>query len=287
MGAPERLGLAEAVAAHVADGAAVHIGNFGAQLFAVGHELIRQGRTDLHAIISSGGILLDQLIGAGVLRAATFSHCWSPVGPAPASCFRRLAESGDPRVALTELSLGTLTAGLTAGAWDVPFMPARDLPGTGYAEEGWTAGATAVVTSPFGRATVVRAIVPDVAFVHVDAVTPRGDGLLRTPRGEAVAAAQAAGRLVLVAEELVGDDAALADPAAVAIPGLLVDAVVVAPGALHPDGAAGRYDRDVGFYEAYAAEARTAEGFTRWLDRWVRDVPDHEAYRALVGEVGG
>jgi glutaconate CoA-transferase subunit A len=33
------------------------------------------------------------------------------------------------------LSLGLLTAALTAGAWGVPFMPVPDLPETGYVDE--------------------------------------------------------------------------------------------------------------------------------------------------------
>ncbi|MFD2349615.1 hypothetical protein ACFSTC_09930 [Nonomuraea ferruginea] len=57
------IGLPEAVTAHVQPGRTVYLGNFGAQLFAVGHEIIRQGRTGLHVVIGSGGILLDQLLG--------------------------------------------------------------------------------------------------------------------------------------------------------------------------------------------------------------------------------
>jgi glutaconate CoA-transferase subunit A len=280
---PTQMTLTEAVREYALSGTDIYIGNFGAQLFAVGHELIRQGRSSLHTVMGSGGILLDQLIGAGVLRAATFAHCWSPVGPAPASCFRRLVEAGTGEVTLREVSLGMLTAALTAGAWGVPFTAVPDLAGTVYADAAGSSGTSARVDTPFGSATVVGALNPDVAFVHVDAVTPSGDGLLRAPRGEAVLGAQASRSVVLVAEALVDDEAARREPGAVAVPGLLVDAFVVTPGALHPDGAAGRYDRDISFYEGYARAARTPEGFEAWLDRWVRGVGDHASYRQLVG----
>lgn len=276
---PEQLTLTEAVAEHVRVGSTVYLGNFGAQLFSVGHEMIRQGCTSVHLVMGSGGILLDQLLGAGV-RAATFAHCWSPVGPAPASCFRRLVESGGTGATLHEVSLGTFTAALTAGAWGVPFMPVPELHGTGYADADWAGGTTARVRSRFGDVSVVQALAPDVAFVHVDAVTPWGDGVMRSPRGETVVAAQASRSVVVVAEELTEDPP---DPASVAIPGLLVDAVVIAPGAVHPDGCAGRYERDVPFYEAYAEAGRTPDGFRRWLERWVHDVPSHDAYRRSVG----
>ncbi len=58
--------LEAAVEQHVADGACVWIGNFGCQLFAVGRELARQRRRELHLVVASGGLLLDDLLAAGV-----------------------------------------------------------------------------------------------------------------------------------------------------------------------------------------------------------------------------
>jgi glutaconate CoA-transferase subunit A len=277
---PGTLGLAEAVGRHVQDGSRVYIGNFGAQLFCVGHELIRQGRRDLHAVIASGGLLLDQLMGAGVLRSATFGHCWSPVGPTPAYNFRRLAESGDTSVELHELSLGLFSAALMAGAYDVPFMPVGDLAGAGYIDEDWTGGRTAWVDSAFGGARVVAAEVPDVAFVHVDLADADGNGVIRGPLGEVVLAAQAARSVVLVAEETAPGE--VVRQAGVTIPGLLVDAVVELPGAVLPDGAIGRYDRDVAAYERYSENARTTDGFADWLreDVLAASAPSGEGERA-------
>ena len=134
------LTLSEAVTRYVPTGARVYLGNFGAQLFCVGHEMVRQRLRDIDLVIASGGLLMDQLIGAGILRSATYGHCWSAVGPAPAWNFRRAAEAGDTSVQMHEMSLGVLTAALTAGAWGVPFMPVPDLPGTGYVDEDWPQG---------------------------------------------------------------------------------------------------------------------------------------------------
>ncbi|MFG1948517.1 CoA transferase subunit A [Nonomuraea sp. NPDC048826] len=261
------LGLSEAVTAHVRPGRTVYLGNFGAQLFAVGHEIIRQRRTGLHVVIGSGGILLDQLLGAGVPDSVTFGHCWSPVGPGPTWNFRRAAESGDRTVTLHELSLGLLTAALTAGAWGVPFMPVPGLPGTGYADEDWPNGRLSRVDTVFGAADIVAAITPDVAFVHVDQADAEGNGVIRGPLGETPVAAQASRALVLVAEEIV--DTETARRAGIAIPGLLTSAVVHHPGAVAPDGAIGRYERDVAAYERYVAGTATPEGFAAWLTEHV------------------
>jgi glutaconate CoA-transferase subunit A len=248
--------LADAVARYAPDGSTVYLGNFGGQLFSVGHELIRQGRQDLHAVMGSGGLLLDQLLGAGVVAEATYAHCWSPVGPDPAWNFRRRAAS----IIRHEVTLGLLAAALTAGAWGLPFLPVPDLAGTGYVDENWTGGMLDVATSTrFGASPVIQALRPDTAFVHVDLVDADGNGLILAPVGETVVAAQAARTVVLVAEEAV---ATL--PAPATVPGLLTSAVVVRPGAVRPDGAVGRYERDVAAYQAYVAAASTVEGFVQW-----------------------
>ncbi len=257
------LSLTDAVRSYVRHGTRVYLGNFGSQLFSVGHELIRQQVRGVHAVIASGGLLLDQLLGAGVLASATFGHCWSPVGPTPAWNFRRAAEAGEGAVELHEMSLGLFNGALTAGAYGVPFMPVADLPGTGYTDEDWTGGLLAMVDSPFGAARVVRAENPDVAFVHVDVVDRDGNGHIRGPLGEVLLAAQAAGTVVLVAEEVVSPAEVCA--LGVTIPGVLVDAYVHLPGAVAPDGAVGRYDRDVEAYERYAHRSRSPEGFRAWL----------------------
>ncbi|MFJ7217852.1 CoA-transferase [Amycolatopsis sp. NPDC098790] len=226
-------------------GDTVWIGNFGVQLFAVADELIRQRRTGLHVVIGSGGLVLDRLIGAGVADEVTFSHCWSAVGPAPTREFRRAWQDGSA-IRWHELSLGALSAALGAAARDLPFAPVVVSPHTGYLAGDWAGGMLAEVTSPFGSATVVRALPIDVAFVHASVAEPGGDAYFGYAPGEAVTAAQAARRVVVVAEEVAGS------VPAVDLPGLLVDTVVEVPGAAAPDGVPGRYPRDVAAYEAYA-----------------------------------
>ena len=242
----------------VPDGASVYLGNFGAQLFAVGHEMIRQSKRDITVITPSGGILLDQLIAEGVTSSVTISHCWNPVGPAATAHFRTSVERGE--LELRELSFGALCAALLAAAWGVPFMPTTDLRETGYVIDDRAAGMLGVATSSFGESPVVRAIAPDIAFVHADAASPSGNAWLSQPNADVLLAAQAARRTVVVAEGLVGERRSDLP----AIPALLVDTVVISPGAVLPDGSAGRYARDVASYERYTAAARTADGLAIW-----------------------
>jgi glutaconate CoA-transferase subunit A len=252
----------------VSDGTCVYIGNFGAQLHCVGHEIVRQRLSDLHVVMGSGGILLDLLLGAGVVARATFGHCWSPVGPAPAYRFRELTETGSA-VAFEELSVATLTGALQAAAWRVSFAPIPDIGETAYVTEGLAAGWIGRADSTFGPALVARALVPDVAFVHADVVDEDGNAVIRGPVGEAALAAVAARSTVIVAEEVITRKALRARVSECAVPGIVVRAIVEHPGAVAPDGAMGRYARDLSAYEQYAAASRDRESFSAWLRRHV------------------
>ncbi|NKQ51663.1 CoA-transferase [Amycolatopsis sp. K13G38] len=236
--------LAGAVAG-VRPGDTVWLGNFGAQLFAVGEELVRQRVRELHVVIGSGGLVLDRLIAAGAVAEVTFAHCWSAVGPAPTRHFRRAWQDGAD-IRWHELPLGALSAALGAAAAGVPFAAVPVRPETGYLE--WSGGLLSEVDSPFGAAVVVRALPVDVAFVHASLAAPAGDCWFGAPAGEAVAAAQAARRVVVVAERI-------GEPPVVDLPGLVVDEVVEVPGAVRPDGVPGHYPRDVAAYQAYGRSA--------------------------------
>jgi len=246
--------LAEAVAS-VRAGDTVWLGNFGAQLFAVGEELVRAGARDLHVVVASGGLLLDRLIGAGAVAEATFAHCWSAVGPAPAWRFRRAWQEG-AAIRWHELPMGVLAAALDAAARGLPFAPVNVHQDTGFVADGWSGGMLARAESPFGDATVVRALPVDVAFVHAALADPAGDCAFGEPSGEALAAARAARRVVVVAERI--GSAAEVRAAGVDLPGLLVDTVVELPGAVAPDGVPGLYPRDVEAYESAVDAGRPA-----------------------------
>jgi glutaconate CoA-transferase, subunit A len=256
------LELGDAVSG-VDSGNTVLLGNFGSQLFCVGHELIRQRKRGLHIVAGSGGILLDELLLEGVVRAATVAHCWNPIGPATARGWRRANEDG--QLDLVELSLGALNSALLAAAWGVPFMPTTDLRPTGYVTADRAHGRLDVARCSFGETPVVAALVPDIAFLHVDRATVHGDGWLAQPAAEVVTAAMAASTTILVAEQVVVEAPAEWGPCD--IPGVVTAAVVARPGAVRPDGAAGRYERDIAAYQAYAALRGDPGELAAWRQR--------------------
>jgi glutaconate CoA-transferase subunit A len=73
------LPLKDAIAAHVSDGDCIALEGFTHLIpFAAGHELIRQGRKDLHLVRMTPDLVYDQLIGAGTARRLTFSWGGNP-----------------------------------------------------------------------------------------------------------------------------------------------------------------------------------------------------------------
>ena len=84
------MSMREAVLRYVPDGQELLIGGFAfSDPTALAHELIRQQRKNLFIMKTSGGVLVDQLIGAGCVERVLSCHVWNSVGPVPAHCFRR------------------------------------------------------------------------------------------------------------------------------------------------------------------------------------------------------
>ena len=61
-------------------------------------------------------------------------------------------------------------------------------------------------------------------------------------------------------------------------------AVVHDPWGAHPSAVSGYYNRDHQFYHEYHTRTRTAEGFQQWLDEWVLNLPNRNAYVLKLGK---
>src|ERR1700746_3709344 len=73
--------LREVIAGFVRDGQSVAMEGFTHLLpFAPAHEIVRQGRRDLHLVRMTPDLIYDQLIGMGCARELTFSWGGNPGG---------------------------------------------------------------------------------------------------------------------------------------------------------------------------------------------------------------
>ncbi|HYM68669.1 MAG TPA: CoA-transferase [bacterium] len=283
------LTLQEAVRRFVPDGQELLLGGFAfSDPTAVAHEIIRQGRRGLRVIKSSGGVLVDQLIGAGCAAQLLSCHIWNSVGPVPAHCFRRAIERERPApIAIEELSYGALSMALLAGACDFPFMPTTPLQGTGhFTERTFWPDKLGVVRSPFGGepVTVVSPLKPELGIFHVHRVDRAGNAQVFGPLGETRFAMAACRRLVVVAEELVDADVIRGRPELTVAPSFLVDAVVIEPWAAHPSDSYGYYYRDLAHHALYGEMSRTEDGFQRYLEEWVFGTQTHSGFIRTLGD---
>jgi len=223
------------------------------------------------ALLSEG--LVDRLITALV--------CEPYPAPAPSRVARRALAAG---VTLESWSVLSLIARLRAAALGFPGLPVRGLSGTSIATD------NDVLHRPDGLIEV-PALAPDLSFVHAPCADAAGNVLLTPPYGEGLWGAMAAREGVIATVERLVDPEVLRRHAHLpVIPAERVRAVCVVPFGAHPAGLAASgiegvepYGDDVAFYAAGRRAGRTEGTWSEWVDRWLAQPADRDAYLARVG----
>jgi glutaconate CoA-transferase subunit A len=158
----------EAVSRFIEDGDSIVMGAAleAAIPFAVGHEIIRQGRKDLTLVGPISDMLFDQMIGSGCVKkvaAAWVGNVIMGVG----YNMRRAVEEGIPRkIEVEDYTNFTISLALHAGALGIPFIPTKSLLGTGMIAE---RRLFKEMECPYTREklALVPALKPDVAIGQV------------------------------------------------------------------------------------------------------------------------
>lgn len=248
-GAAKQVSIAE-LAARIPDGASVALG--GSFLhrcpFALVRELIRQGKRDLEIVKQSPGYDIDILCRAGVASRARAGIVAMEGNFGLANGFRRAVEGG--ALALEEHSCASLTAGLRAAAFGVPFQPVGGLHGSDLpALNGWKC-----LPDPYGgnsETWVIPAITPDFAVIQATEIDEAGNvRVAGTPHWDRIMT-RAARSVLVVAEELVGTDSFRAQPELTLVPHFMVEAFAVVPNGAWPGSCWPRYEIDYAAVEAY------------------------------------
>jgi len=226
--------------------------------------IIEHGAGDLDLVcVPTGGLQVDQLIGAGLVRTVeTSAVSLGEAGGAP----RFNAAVREGAVRLKDATCPAIHAGLTAAQKGSPFMPLRGLIGTDLLRHraDWR-----VVDNPLADGgdpiVLIPAIKPDVTIFHA----PMADrfGNVWIGRRRELAAMAYASRVALVTVERVVENNLLADEmsAAGVLPALYVTAVARAPKGAWPYGLWGEYPADSAEIARYAKAARTADGFSAYM----------------------
>lgn len=273
--------LAEAVAEHVHDGDTVSMEGFTHLIpHAAGHEIIRQGRRDLHLVRMTPDMVYDQLIGVGAARALTFSWGGNP-GVGSLQRFRDAVENGWPHpLQIEEHSHAGMAARYAAGAAGLPFATLRGYVGTDLPEHTST---IKPIQCPFTGdwLTAVPAINPDVTLIHAQRADRHGNVQIWGLVGVQKEAVLAARRSIITVEEIVDELEPM--PNAVVLPEWTVSAVCCVPDGAHPSFAMGYSVRDNAFYRAWDDVSKDRDRFADWIDRHVRGTADHAEFLRSAG----
>ena len=214
----------EAVEKFVKDGQLVCFGGFTHGIpFAIGHEMIRQGKRHLAVCKETPDLIVDQLLAAGCIDKLMFSWAGNP-GVGSLHAFRRAVEQQIPHpVTIEEYTHFITGARYLAGASGLPFMPvtapvlASDL-----------AGHTDVfktIDCPFTgkKICLVKAINPDVAIIHGQRADREGNMQMWGIVGSNREIAMASEHVIISVEEIVDSEIIRRDPNRTVIPGFHVD----------------------------------------------------------------
>jgi acyl CoA:acetate/3-ketoacid CoA transferase alpha subunit/acyl CoA:acetate/3-ketoacid CoA transferase beta subunit len=282
--------MAQAVTGAVAAGDTVVFAFTHNRSHAAVFELARQFR-DRHCLTLVATGLLEYasiLVAAGAV-ARTESAFAGNTYPAP-SPSRQLAKlieaSGECDPDWTNL---TMTLRLMAGAMGWPFVPTNSLHGSDL----WSHRNRARIKDPFSAddATLIKALVPDVAFIHVPLADRLGNAIVHAPDAEESWGVWAAKKVVVTAERVVSPEEFRRIGPRTGIPAYLVDYVVEAPFGAHPQGqfvwteaeGVASYAEDYAFRLEMKALSRDPKALRAWVEDWVFGT-DHAAYLERLGK---
>ena len=276
----KRMSEAEAVERFIHDGDYIGTELYGTVRcpMSLVSEIIRQGRKNLR-VAGQGVLELDMLIGAGAVKAIDLTYMGLEVYGV-SNCLRREVESGRLST-VVEWSNAGIVWRFKAAAMGVPFLPVRSMLGTDTLKY----SAAKVVRDPFTGQPIclLPALILDVGLIHVHRADIYGNVQVDGITGFCVEMARASKRLIISTERIVPTDEIREHPDRTIIPYYLVDAVVEAPFGSHPGEMAYDYERDEDQIREWVEATKTPETTQAYLDKYVRNVKDHAAYREVIG----
>lgn len=281
----EFMSLKAAIAAHLHDGDVVAFEGFTHLIpHAAAHEAIRQGRRDLTLVRMTPDVIYDQMIGMGMAKKLIFSYAGNP-GVGLLRRLRDAVENGWPnRPEIEEHSHAAMANAYEAGAAGLPCAIFRGYRG---AELKRVNPNIRSVICPFTseELAAVPAIRPDVAIIHAQKASKRGDVLVEGIIGVQKEAVLAAKRAIVTVEEIVPDFDDV-HPNACILPRWTIAAIAVVPGGAHPSYTHGYYERDNAEYLKWDEISADRARFADWMKTNVLEVGP-EIFAARIADLQG
>ncbi len=310
----------QAVKAYIKDKDHLSIGGFtiSRNPMACIHEIIRQGKKDLHVYAHSNGQGLDELIGAGVVKRVEIAYSGNGRFAPTCFCFKRKVEQG--MLEVEDYSNYQMALRFLAGSMGIPFIPTYSSLGTDIIEKwGFDTGLRnreekisnaklLVMENPFSKkqslnpcqqnsrnqqqfpegyedqVVLLPAVNPDVTIIHAQKAHADGCTKIEGLTFADVEQAKASKRVIVTTEEIVGMDELKKDPGSNQIPSFCVDAVVHIPMGAYPTACFKYYDYDPLFFDWYKAAASDDDKFLKYIKDYILTSRDHNEF---IGKVAG
>lgn len=234
-------------------------------------ELVRQGARGLRVVKTAGAHDVDLLARAGALASVDAGFVGYETGFGLARYYRAAVESG--QVLANEHACYTVMCALRAAATGVGFMPVK---GLSEGELLQRAPYFKRIQDPFTGelTTVVKAIAPDVAVIHVQAADLAGNGWIEGPHYDDDLLIKSAKRVIVTTERLVDARYFERNKLTPSVAGFLVDQVVLAPKGAAPCAVYGQYDVDAkalsAFLEDPSDKALSEKALAAYLERYLK-----------------
>ncbi len=282
----------EAVMRHVRNGMAIH---FAGTSGVLGYQLIREfwGKNPNFTLINQGvtGSLLALIHGRLIKKAVTSFAANGYPSPGPNLIVQKAYLSGE--VEFENWTMRTIPQMLLAGAMGWGFIPTKSILGSSMEEENKESFmVTDDPLNPGEKIGLMKALRPDITFIHGIASDRCGNTIMTDPLGSDAYGAWAARSGVIVSvEKVVSTEYIRKYSHLVRIPSYLVLAVCEVPYGAHPGGMICEglpefepYFPDYDFIAEANKASNDDEMFSTWIQHWILGCKDHSDYLAKVGK---
>lgn len=244
---------------------------------AIVRELIRQSKANLKLIKTAGALDIDMLCLANLVQSVDAGFISFETQYGLANNYRKSVQQG--LVKANEHACYTVMSALRASQAGVGFMPVFGLKTSDLINAN---DYFKVIKDPFTNEdiTVVKAITPDYAIIHVHACDASGNAEIIGPKFDDVLLAKASKKVIISTERIVPNTYFKNNPRKVDIPSLLVDKVILVQNGSKPGAMAKKYTVDDLAIKDYLELQNKNELFD-YLDRYNKI--DHATARWRYG----
>jgi glutaconate CoA-transferase subunit A len=290
--------MQDAISKYVHNGDCIALGGFvtNRRPYAAVREIIRQGIKDLYIEGGPAGGDVDMLIGAGCVKVYMNSYIANSGFTEVCRRARKAIENGS--ILWEDFSLDVQALLYHAAALGLPYIAVKNMLGSSMIDK-WGISAEirkkdpklapcklVVGQDPFNPKEQV-CLLPtpkiDTAIIHVQKASADGTCRIDGNTFIDVDIAMGASNCIITCEELVSNDLLRQKPWLNQLPDLVPDAVVHAPYGAHPAQCANYYDYDADYYSMYDQVSRTDEAFAHFINEWVYQTKDNDAYLGKLG----